>query len=93
MLIKPSTAAVRRIRKRLSDELRRLRGSNARSVIAWLNPIVRGWAAYYRGVVSSKVFHSLDAHLWWLVNRWARHRHVGGASVGAGHEESSLLAR
>lgn len=75
LLIKPSTEAVRRIRKRLSDEARRLRGSNARAVIARLNPIIRGWAAYYRGVVSSKLFHKLDAHMWWLVYRWARHRH------------------
>jgi RNA-directed DNA polymerase len=29
-------------------------------VIATLNPIIRGWATYYRGVVSSKVFHTLD---------------------------------
>ena len=75
LLIKPSAEAVRRIRKRLGDEARRLRGSNARAVIARLNPIIRGWAAYYRGVVSSKVFHALDAHVWWLVYRWARHRH------------------
>jgi RNA-directed DNA polymerase len=75
LLIKPSTEAVRRIRKRLTNEMRRLRGSNARAVIARLNPIIRGWAAYYRGVVSSKVFHKLDAHVWWLVYRWARHRH------------------
>ena len=75
LLIKPSAEAVRRIRKRLSDEARKLRGSNARAVIARLNPIIRGWAAYYRGVVSSKIFHTLDAHMWWLVYRWARHRH------------------
>ena len=75
LLIKPSATAVRRIRKRLTDEARKLRGSNARAVIARLNPIIRGWAAYYRGVVSSEVFHKLDAHVWWLVYRWARHRH------------------
>ena len=34
--------------------MRSLRGSNAGAVIARLNPIIRGWAAYYRGVVSSK---------------------------------------
>jgi RNA-directed DNA polymerase len=45
------------------------------AVIAWLNPIIRGWAAYYRGVVSSKVFAALDHHLWWLTYRWACHSH------------------
>jgi RNA-directed DNA polymerase len=75
LLIKPSSDAVRRIRKRLTDEMRSLRGSNARAVIARLNPIIRGWAAYYRGVVSSKIFNALDAHVWWLAYQWARHNH------------------
>jgi RNA-directed DNA polymerase len=75
LLITPSPDAVRRIRKRLADELRSLRGKNAMTVIARLNPITRGWAAYYRGVVSSKVFASLDDHMWWLISRWARHSH------------------
>ena len=56
LLIKPSQDAVRRIRRRLAEEIRSMRGSNAMALIARLNPIIRGWAAYYRGVVSSKVF-------------------------------------
>jgi RNA-directed DNA polymerase len=75
LLIRPSQDAVRRIRHRLAEELRNLRGCNAMAVIARLNPIIRGWAAYYRGVVSSKVFNALDNHMWWLTYRWARHSH------------------
>ena len=52
-----------------------MRGSNAGAVIARLNPIIRGWAAYYRGVVSSKVFNSLDSYVWKLVYKWAKHTH------------------
>src|SRR5499427_5917732 len=48
LLIKPSKAAVKRIRERLRAELRSLRGTNAQAVIARLNPIIRGWSAYYR---------------------------------------------
>jgi RNA-directed DNA polymerase len=77
LLIKPSQKAVRRIRERLASEMRSLRGSNAVAVIAKLAPIVRGWAAYYRGVVSSGVFNSLDAYLWHLTWRWARRSHSG----------------
>ena len=65
LLIKPSSTAVRRLRKRLADEMRGLRGSNATAVIAELNPIIRGWAAYYRGIVSSRVFSGLDHYVWW----------------------------
>ena len=60
LLIKPSAPAVRRLKRRLASELRALRGSNVTAVLAKLVPITRGWAAYYRTVVSSKVFRSLD---------------------------------
>jgi pimeloyl-ACP methyl ester carboxylesterase len=71
----PSQDAVRRIRRRLADEIRGMRGSNAVALIARLNPIIRGWAAYYRGVVSSKVFSALDSYVWCLTFRWARRTH------------------
>jgi RNA-directed DNA polymerase len=41
LLIKPSREAMRRIRKRLTTEVRTLRGSNALAVITKLNPIIR----------------------------------------------------
>jgi len=77
LLIKPSTAAVRRLRGRLAAEMRALRGSNAAAVLAALNPIIRGWAAYYRGVVSSKIFGELDDYVWKLTWRWAKRTHSG----------------
>jgi RNA-directed DNA polymerase len=42
LLIKPSKAAIRRIRERLATEMRILRGGNAMVVIARLSPIIRG---------------------------------------------------
>jgi RNA-directed DNA polymerase len=69
--------AVGRLRKRLAAEMRALRGSNAAAVIAALNPIIRGWAAYYRGVVSSKIFGELDSDVWKLTYRWAKRTHGG----------------
>jgi RNA-directed DNA polymerase len=75
LLIKPSKAAVTRIRERLRAEMRSLRGANAQAVIARLNPIIRGWSAYYRTVVSSEVFAALDHYLWKLTCKWARHSH------------------
>jgi RNA-directed DNA polymerase len=75
LLITPSQDAVKRLRKRLAEEMRGLRGSNAKAVIARINPIVRGWSAYYRGVVSKKIFNSMDDYLWRLTYKWACHTH------------------
>jgi len=75
LLIKPSTAAIRCVRKRLAAEVKALRGANAAAVLRALNPIVRGWAAYYRSVVSTQTFHKLDGYGWTLLYRWALFRH------------------
>jgi RNA-directed DNA polymerase len=75
LLIKPSQAAVRRIRQRLAAEVRSLDGSNALAVIRRLNPIIRGWAGYYRSVVSKEVFSAVDHYLWGRLYGWALRAH------------------
>ncbi|HEV2242753.1 MAG TPA: group II intron reverse transcriptase/maturase [Streptosporangiaceae bacterium] len=75
LLIKPSKAAVRKHRQRLADEMRRLRGANAGAVIAAVNPVIRGWTAYHRGMVSSETFASLGYYTWKLTYKWARYSH------------------
>lgn len=71
LLITPSTAAVTRHKARIKATVRSLRGANAAAMVSVLNPIIRGWAAYYRTVVSSEVFHLLDRYVWRLTYRWA----------------------
>ena len=48
LLTKPGKEALRQIRQRLSAEMKALRGANAHAVITRLNPVITGWAAYYR---------------------------------------------
>ena len=79
LLIKPGKAAVKRIRARLTAEMKALRGHNAQMVLIRLNPVIRGWSAYYRHCVSSEVFDALDDHMWKLTYKWANwtHPHKG----------------
>jgi RNA-directed DNA polymerase len=55
--------------------MRDLRGGNAAMVISRLNPILRGWAGYYRTVVSKHVFTTIDSYPWWLTFKWAVRTH------------------
>ena len=71
LIIKPGEAAVKRFRERLAREFRALRGSNVAAVLARIVPITRGWCAYYRTVVSTRVFASLTDYLWKLTYKWA----------------------
>lgn len=65
--------------KRHMDRLRRLVKGNktARQIdlIKLLNPVVRGWATYYRHCTSASVFSALDHQVHKLIWQWARRRH------------------
>lgn len=75
LLIKPAKQSVADFREKVRLTLKRLHGSNARCLIKVLNPIIRGWANYYRGVVSSKLFHKLEADIFWKLRRWISKTH------------------
>lgn len=77
LLIKPSKDAIARIKRRLKAEIHVLRGANAAAVLRKITPIVRGWAAYYRGAISTETFQHLDSYLWKLLYKWACFRHPG----------------
>jgi hypothetical protein len=48
---------------------------DAMAIIVKLSPITRGWAAYYRTVVSAEVFSALDHYVFKLTYKWAKYRH------------------
>jgi len=75
LLIKPGAKAIKRFRNRLAKEFHAQRGSNVAAVLATITPVIRGWVAYYRTVVSSSVFHALTGYLWKLTYKWATWRH------------------
>ncbi|WP_371786873.1 group II intron reverse transcriptase/maturase [Streptosporangium subroseum] len=75
LIIKPSAAAVRRIRRRLREVFHAMRGASTSALIWKLNPIISGWASYYRTAVSSAAFSALDDYVWKLAYKWAIRRH------------------
>ncbi|WP_407542163.1 group II intron reverse transcriptase/maturase (plasmid) [Deinococcus radiomollis] len=72
---KPSKASVQKIRDKLRREWQMMRGTHAGVVIARLNPIIRGWANYFRMGVSSKIFAGLDHWMFIRTCRWTKSRH------------------
>ena len=75
LLIKPSKASVKALRRKLKAEWRSLIGANARAVVSKLNPIIRGWANYHRGYVSKETFSSLDNWMFHRTQRWTKRTH------------------
>ena len=56
--IKPSKTSVQKIRDKLKQEWRSMRGTHAGIVVTRLNPIIRGWANYFRIRVSARTFNN-----------------------------------
>jgi RNA-directed DNA polymerase len=75
LFIKPSATSVKRLRTRLREDWRTLAGANAQAVIHRLNPIIVGWANYYKSGVSAKIFTSLDHFLMHRAWKYAKRRH------------------
>ncbi|MBE9141529.1 group II intron reverse transcriptase/maturase, partial [Nodosilinea sp. LEGE 07088] len=75
LLIKPAKQSVANFREKVRLTLKRLHGSNAKCLIKVLNPIIRGWANYYRGVVSSETFQTLEHDIFWKLRRWISKSH------------------
>jgi RNA-directed DNA polymerase len=70
LLIKPSKDSVSKFKERMRHEWKDLNGHNAMEVLKRLNPIVRGWANYFRVGVSKHTFETLD---YWMFDRCVRH--------------------
>ncbi|MEG4390797.1 group II intron reverse transcriptase/maturase [Microcoleus sp. N9_B2] len=75
LLIKPSKPKVLNFCKRIGQEIKSLDGSNQEAIIRKLNPILRGFANYYRGVVSKQTFSYISHRVWEYLWRWCKRQH------------------
>jgi RNA-directed DNA polymerase len=75
LLIKPTKQKVLDFCKRLGKEIRDMNGFKQEDVIRKLNPILRGFANYYKGVVSKETFSYIKDRMWRYLWRWATRRH------------------
>jgi RNA-directed DNA polymerase len=75
LLIKPSKKKVLDFCKRIGKEIRSMNGVEQEVLIKKLNPILRGFANYYRGVVSKETFSYISYRVWQYLWRWAKRRH------------------
>ena len=75
LLIKPSRDSVKKFKHKVKELWRSLLGQNVKALLSVLNPIIRGWANYFRGVVAKKVFQKLDAWMFTRARRWVKRSH------------------
>lgn len=75
LLIKPSKKSIHSFLKGIRKVFRKARSLTQAQLIRVLNPKIRGWANYHRGIVSKATFNRIDKVLWHLTFQWAKRRH------------------
>ena len=73
--IRPSKEAVTGHQAEMRRIVRAHRAAPQGDLITALNPVIKGWAMYYRTVAATRTFSASDHHLFKLLWRWARFRH------------------
>lgn len=81
LLIKPSQESVQKIRYKIKEVWLRNKGKSILNIISELNPIIRGWANYFRIGVSSETFSALDHWMFHRESRYANRKHPNKSSI------------
>jgi group II intron reverse transcriptase/maturase len=73
----PSTRAMSSIRAKVRDHTdRRFASRDLHDVVADLNPVLRGWGAYFRYGNSNRKFAAIDSYVHWRMSKLARVKHA-----------------
>jgi RNA-directed DNA polymerase len=75
LLITPQKQKVQALLQEVRSWLKTHQTVAAEVVIRHLNPLIRGWAMYYRHVVSKHTFQKVDYHIWRALWCWVERRH------------------
>lgn len=78
-VINPAAEAIKRHLAAIEQRLQQLQTAPQARVIAELNPLIVGWAAYYNGVVPAATMSRYDQLLEQRLITWASKRHPGKA--------------
>ena len=73
----PSHKAVKAVTGKVKTRCRQNLNLPLETLLRQLNPVLRGWTAYFRPGVSSIAFGYLRAFTWRQVVRWLRRKHRG----------------
>jgi RNA-directed DNA polymerase len=75
LLIRPSKESVQSFKNKIKLIIRENRGIPAHALIRILNPVIRGWSNYHKGICSKRTFAKLGTFIYWQLKRWAKYQH------------------
>lgn len=75
LIIKPQKEKVVEFLRSIKEVLANNKTAKTETIIQVLNPMLKGFAMYYRFVVSKRLFAKIDHQLWEMLWRWTKRRH------------------
>jgi len=75
VLIKPAKKNVQTFLRKIRAIIKEAKTEKQETVIARLNPIIRGWANYHQNQVAKETFLKVDDVIWKQLWQWACRRH------------------
>jgi RNA-directed DNA polymerase len=77
LLVRPSKKNTHAFLEKVRNLVKANKSVSQLHLIRQLNPVIRGWANYHRGIVATAVFQRVDSEIWYRLWRWAKRRHSG----------------
>jgi RNA-directed DNA polymerase len=71
----PSRPSLRAVMRRIKEISREAHDHTLGQLLHWLNPVLRGWCAYFRHGASKQTFNDLRAFTWRRVVQWLRRKY------------------
>jgi len=75
LVIRPSRQAIQSFKDKIKKTMHVNRGIPAHALIRKLNPIIRGWSNYHKGICAKRVFAQMGTFIYWQLKRWAKYQH------------------
>jgi len=75
LFMRPQDEKIKKFLNRLREIIWSNKQTEQRKFIRKLNPVLRGWAMYYRYSDANKAFETVDYELWKILWHWAKRRH------------------
>jgi RNA-directed DNA polymerase len=71
----PSKTALQAIKAKVRALTQGNTDQTLANLLQRVNPVLRGWANYFRHGVSARTFSYLNSWSWWRIVNWLRHKH------------------
>ena len=81
LLITPAKSKVKILRQKIKQRVQSALALTQEALLHQLNPLLRGWANYFRNGAAKRTFNTVDNYVFHTLWRWATKRHPGKSTA------------